>query len=904
MKSLAWKLATLAAVIGIGFLVLLQAQRGMNQAMLNKQAAGQAAATAPTTPHDDMPLEFPGPAPKPKAGAETAQADPIANPSSQGEPQFGSEPKPTAVEPPKADRGSKVVQTADTTPSPAETPSGPSTAGDPFGDFNDAKHPNPGSNAGKSPTPALPAVTPAGDMKLAKEADQPAGKASPTPAKSPAMGEKTPAVASTQTSAGGPPLLDLNAPPGQSEPGESPIPQTAAAPKNEPKHESQAVPKVASKDKDANSGPQLFGPSGGPELPTASPPATKTAETNANSTPPAPGVDAGKKNIADGGTADGGKKDASGAGQVKGNSEPAPFPSLDDEPATNKPASGMSAPKNDPVAQNTPHPDPFPGDQTKEVPLAKPAEPKMDGSKTADAGPKSKGPEPALDAAITGPKMAELPTPGSTAVPRSSAEKRPDAKPDVQGDGTVSEQAPLGPQRPQLNIEKIAPQNALIGQPLIYTILVKNVGNSAAHDVVVEDRIPKGTTLSGTIPRAELSGKKLIWRFGTMRPGDEQKISIKVTPVEAGEIGSVATVNFVSEAAAETVVTAPRLEFELSAPKGVKLGAMVPFHFKVRNIGTGEARGVSIRDVLPDGLSHSQGKDLEYVIGRLPAGKEHELTLELLATKVGTTVNRALLVGEGGLSVRAEAAVEISGSKLVVTRNGPPRRYLGRAAIYSTSIRNDSKYDVQGVVAVETVPPGMEFAGASHGGQFNEGTRTIAWRIDRMGPNQTSIVKSKLIPKATGPQMSTVRVTVPNGEPVEASTETTVEGFAALGVDIAGADGPVDVGEKVTLRVNARNKGTIAATNVLLTVDVPEQMHIVSVRGPGTHTQSGNQVQFGPIATLEGRTLAVCEVVLQAAKRGDCRIHVSLRADQVDRALTREESVLVLSESAEAAASR
>ena len=49
MKSLAWKLATLAAVIGIGFLVLLQAQRGMNQAMLSKQAESQAAAPAPAT---------------------------------------------------------------------------------------------------------------------------------------------------------------------------------------------------------------------------------------------------------------------------------------------------------------------------------------------------------------------------------------------------------------------------------------------------------------------------------------------------------------------------------------------------------------------------------------------------------------------------------------------------------------------------------------------------------------------------------------------------------------------------------------------------------------------------------------------------------------------------------------
>jgi uncharacterized repeat protein (TIGR01451 family) len=686
----------------------------------------------------------------------------------------------------------------------------------------------------------------------------------------------------------------LTAPTGQSEPADSPTVQTPPAPQDGPKSEPKSDSKAASKDKDTNSGPQLFGPSGGPELPTTSTPPTKTADTSASSTPPTISPDPTKKD-----PADGGKKEATATTQTKGGAEPAPFPSLDDEPAgpPNKPASGTTVPKQAPVAQSGPHPDLFPVDQSKEMPLAKPAE-----AKTADEKPSPKGPDPATDAGITGPKMADLPTlPGST---HSPAEKRPEPKADFQGDGTVGEQAPLGPQRPQLNIEKIAPQNALIGQPLIYTILVKNVGNSAAHDVVVEDRIPKGTKLSGTIPRAELTGKKLIWRFGTLRPGDEQKISIKVTPVEAGEIGSVATVNFVSEAAAETVVTAPRLEFELSAPKAVKLGAMVPFHFKVRNIGTGEARGVAIRDVIPDGLSHSQGKDLECAIGRLPAGKEYELTLELLASKVGTSVNRALLVGEGGLAVRAEAAIEISGSKVAVTRNGPPKRYLGRALIYSNTIRNESKYEVQGVVAVETVPTGMEFAGASQGGQFSDGTRTIAWRIDRMAPNETRILKSKLIPKATGVQTSTVRVTVPNGEPVEATTETTVEGFAALGVDIAGADGPVDVGEKITLRVNARNKGTIAATNVLVTVEIPEQMNVVSVRGAGTHTQSGNQVQFGPIPTLEGRTLAGCELVLQAAKRGDCRIRVSLRADQVDKPLTREESVLVLSESSEAAASR
>lgn len=888
MKSLAWKVATLAAVIGIGFLVLLQAQRGMNQALLHKQAEGQAAASSQNAPNSD-----------PKAGAQTAQADPMSDLASLGDHQFGSEPKTTAdAEPPKAETGSKVLQAADTAPA-AGNPPGPAAAGDPFGEFNDAKHPASASDAGK------PAAAPAVDAKVASNTKKPGpapdstAKSETVPQKAAPVNAKAPAVASATPPVGGPAMLDLTGPDGQSEPGDAPAPKTPPAQKKEAKNESKDGPKDAAKDKDPNSGPQLFGGGGGPELPTtsAATPA-KTADAGASTTSASPSTDLNKT---DTNKTDAGKKDATAAVQTKGNAEPAPFPALDDEPAAsqNKTASGTTAPKKDAVAQNGSHPDLFPGDQTKEMPLAKPAE-----SKRADATPSPKGPEPTLDAGITGPKMAQLPAPpGSIGAPHPPGEKRPDAKADFQGDGTIGEQAPLGPQRQQLNIEKIAPQNALIGQDLIYSILVKNVGNNAAHDVVVEDRIPKGTKLSGTIPRAELTGKRLIWRLGTMRPGDEQKISIKVVPVEAGEIGSVATVNFVSEAAAETVVTAPRLEFELSAPKSVKLGAMVPFHFRVRNIGTGEARGVTIRDIIPDGLSHSQGRDLEYPIGRVPAGKEVDLTLDLLATKVGTTVNRALLVGQGGLSVRAEAAIEISGSKIVVTRTGPSRRYLGKEVVYSNMIRNESKYEVQGVVAVETVPSGMEFDGATQGGQFNDGTRMIAWRIERMAPNEIRILKSRLIPKATGRQTSTVRVTVPNGEPVEATTDTTVEGFAALGVEIAGADGPVDVGEKITLRVNARNKGTIAATNVLVTVDVPEQMNVVSVRGPRTHTQSGNQVQFGPISSLEGRTVAGCELVLQAIKRGDCRIHVSLTADQV-KPLTREESVLVLSESSEPAASR
>jgi uncharacterized repeat protein (TIGR01451 family) len=882
MKSLAWKLATLAAVIGIGFLVLLQAQRGMNQAFVNKQAGSQAAlqgaATSPTSEPDSAT----------KNAAEQGKPDAVADAPSQSEPRptaassltpspATASASPTPINPnPYA--GQKPNNTAEVS---AASPggSGSPSANDPFGDMNDAKRLAPAGDSNKTAATPAPDVKQAGDVKQASASgEENTAKLDPPAAKTPTV--VPPSAVASAPPAGASALIDPKAPVGQSEPADS-TPAERPADQNS-----------ASKD---TAGPQLLAPAAGQDSPApannGSQPQPKTAEQGtASGSPPPPAADT--------------KKQPTTAGPAKNSSEPSPFPSLDDEPgpAPGTPALGKNAPMTPAAAQPAPiaHPDPFPVDPAKEVPLTKAPEPTG-----ADLKHDTRLAAPTSETQLAGPKSADLSaSSGSQGAPPAAPALHAEASADVEGDGTVTEQAPLGPQRPQLNIEKVAPSNALIGQPLVYSILVKNVGSSEAHDVVVEDRIPKGTKLTGTIPRAERTGKRLIWRIGNLGPNEQRKISIRVIPLEAGEIGSVATVNFVSEAAAETVVTAPRLEFELSAPRDVRLGQTVPFHFKVKNVGTGEARGVVIRDLIPEGLSHGAGNDLEYEIGRLPPGKLKDLTLDLKATKIGPTVNRAVVVGEGGLSVKAEATIEVSGAKIALSRSGPPRRYLGRPSVYSNTLVNESKNDVENVVAVESVPAGMEFAGASHGGQFNEGTRTIAWRIERMAAGETCVVKSKLIPISTGTQSSTVRVSVPNGEPTEATSQTIVEGFAALGVDVAGADGPVDVGEKVTLHVNVRNKGTIAATNVVVTVDVPDQMAVLSIRGPGKPTQEGNQVKFGPIPMLEGRTAATCELVLQANKRGDSRIHVSLRADQIDKPLTREESVLVLSESSEPAASR
>src|SRR5580704_8440313 len=343
MKSLAWKLATLAAVIGIGFLVLLQAQRGMNQAMLSKQAESQAAAPAPaTTPSE--------PAVASKNSAEQPPPNAVTDVPSQGEPSSAPESKsPTVPENPKPDADRSPAKTVDseTTP-PANTGSSP--AGDPFSDFNDAKHTAAAGDAGKPPSPpSLPKIPPsdekkpAGDVKQASASSQEnTSKVDPGPAKTPPVGgpSLTAPPAST-TSTAGAPLLDLKAPTGQLEPGDSP-----PAPANQ-----KNPPKDVAKD---TAGPQLFAPGSVPEATAATAPKPKTGDQLPKAGSPVP-------------TADNAKKEPILTAQTKGESDAAPFPALDDEPSSpnGKAATPKTGPKPLQAAQNdsAPHPDPFPVDQ-------------------------------------------------------------------------------------------------------------------------------------------------------------------------------------------------------------------------------------------------------------------------------------------------------------------------------------------------------------------------------------------------------------------------------------------------------------------------------------------------------------------------------------------------------------
>lgn len=482
--------------------------------------------------------------------------------------------------------------------------------------------------------------------------------------------------------------------------------------------------------------------------------------------------------------------------------------------------------------------------------------------------------------------------PDEPSSPTESAQPSPH---DLIGDGTVTDANPRGIQQPRLTIEKIAPTQAVLGEPLVYSVIIKNVGGSEAHHVVVEDRIPKGTELTGTAPRAEMVDKKLIWRIGTMKPNEEKKISIRVIPRQEGPIGSVARVNFAAEVAAEIVVAAPQLSLKVNAPREVRVGETFDLTFLLKNSGGAAANNVSVRDLVPDGLKHEAAADIECPIGRLGPNESREIVLQVTAVKPGRVKNRAILSADGGISQDLESAIDIIGEHLVLTRTGQNRIYAERPAIFTNNVKNEGNAAVNRVKVSEIVPAGLEFVEASDGGRFDPVERAIHWTVGPLAPGEESTVSAKLIAKTPGNQLGKIIATGSAGSAASVKSEVDVVGRPELQMETLNATGQVAVGDKLTSKIQLKNSGSAPAHNVGLSISIPREMKLIEVRG-ARYQAKNNVVVFEPLAELAPRGAATFEVVMEATAEADAKMDLQITADHLTKPARRTETVQIATE--------
>ena len=394
---------------------------------------------------------------------------------------------------------------------------------------------------------------------------------------------------------------------------------------------------------------------------------------------------------------------------------------------------------------------------------------------------------------------------------------------DFDDDRTSSETS--GVMRPHLSVRKEAPPRASVGQPLTYTVIVTNEGQSPARDVIVEDELPqaKDADLVDTQPAADFDRRtgKLVWTFDELAAGDTREMQVKIVPRGRGVINGVATVRFKTEVSTTTIIESPRLSLTLKSPSELRIGDKVEFAYLIRNDGDGRAEDVVLRSVLPVGLRHPVGDDLEYEIDSLMPGDEREVVLTVVAAESGIHKTTAEVTAAGGVRDDAETRVNIVGQQLSILRRGPKRRYVGRPAVYENIISNDTAFEAIDVRVVEQIPDGMEYVSASSGGNYNPRDGRVTWEIDHIDADDTKTLTVELIARRAGQQQSTVTVIENAGFKTGAEHTTAVEDLHNMNARISQLDRAVATGEHFDIDITLENRGTAEATNVQLVVDVP-----------------------------------------------------------------------------------
>ena len=491
------------------------------------------------------------------------------------------------------------------------------------------------------------------------------------------------------------------------------------------------------------------------------------------------------------------------------------------------------------------------------------------------------------------PSADDLPSrPDRTNAPDSSGTGRPKPVPA----GTVSEVM-----RPQLTIQKKAPETATAGVAHDYTIVVSNEGASSAYDVIVEDELGGAAEFVEARPVAEFSraAGRLNWNFRELRAGEKKEITVRIKPAGEGTLDGVATVRFKAQVKSATVITAPKLELQLSGPDQVKVGDEVQLAYTIRNRGSGDAANVVLRSVLPPGLRHPEGGDLEYEIENLAAGDAEEIELTVVAAEPGELILVSAEVTSSGVSAaKARTEIEIVGAQLALERLGPERRYVGRPAKYQNIVTNDSKFEAVNAIVVEEVPAGMRFVSASNGGEYNRDTRRIRWAIPRLGAGKQAVLDVELVAEEAGEMETMVEVTENAGfrTPLTENTIVTVEDIHNVTADISRQDDPVAIGDRFGFTVTIDNRGTAMARNIELSVQVPPELKILAAgtRDVPGKLFPGNLVKYTKVPEIQSNGQMTFQLTLQGESPvRNARVQAFLKCDEMTEALIVSESVTV-----------
>lgn len=281
---------------------------------------------------------------------------------------------------------------------------------------------------------------------------------------------------------------------------------------------------------------------------------------------------------------------------------------------------------------------------------------------------------------------------------------------------SAATQSALQVRRPEITIQCGGPETAQIGETVTFQVVVKNVGDGPAQQVVLTPQLPESSYLEGQVPHA--------MKIAVLGAGQSQefKFVVRASQRELLEGNFIATAQGTREVQCshQVKILVPDLRVEVTGTDIGFLGTEGEYALRTWNPGDTVLHGVRVALQVAEGLdvttlSEEGSVDREHRIyswclPTLNPGDSHTIQLKAKAVKVGRQVQQAVAITDTPLRAqgshvthvisRADVEVAVSNSKEAVP--------VGAAEEFTVVLLNHGSRTAETVTVTVQLPEGIQ----------------------------------------------------------------------------------------------------------------------------------------------------------------------------------------------------
>ena len=459
-----------------------------------------------------------------------------------------------------------------------------------------------------------------------------------------------------------------------------------------------------------------------------------------------------------------------------------------------------------------------------------------------------------------------------------------------------------------------------IGENILYTITVYNAGPESATNIIVEDPLPAGLILQVATPSKGIYNATTgIWTIGALNYLETATMTILAKVNATGLITNKANVTSTNydpypENNNATVDINAKPVADLLIVKTVtnstpNFGDTVTFMVAVTNLGPSNATGITVTDILSEGLiyqSHSASQGTYnpttgiWSIGELNYPNTAYLNITVFVNQTGASNNTVFVQGDEFdpeiTNNNAVSVLNAVSADLGITKTAD-RMVINNGETTTITIRvyNAGPNTPTNITVTDLLPPGILILELNPSqGTYNNTTNI--WYVGTLPPLGSATLTMVIKALETGYKTNIVSVTSELPDPVHednvAALTIQVNPSADLNVIKTVNNTNPNLGDLVNFTITVTNLGPDNATNVVAIDLLPDSLlYQTSTASKGTYNPiTGNWI-IGSLDYLESTILRIEVLVNQT---GETINNVTVSGAENDPDLTNNKAVAAL----------